>query len=119
MQCCEERQWFVYITSSDGSNYEIGFSFPEEIWSNYDFRQMKITYKNASGFNAQGRVNKYGQSSPWWNDGEDANYGGSSLADGAGSAIFSVKKKKLLTESIFRHLDFLTFRQMLQLQSNL
>lgn len=94
------------FTSSDGSNYEIGFSFPEEIWSNYDFRQMKITYKNASGFNAQGRVNKYGQSSPWWNDGEDANYGGSSLADGAGSAIFSVKEEKIVDGKYFSAFRF-------------
>ncbi len=87
------------IASAAGEGYEIGFSFPEEIWSEYDFRQMKIKYRNASGFTG-GRVNKYGQLSPWWNAGEDNGNDGN-IPDGSGEKIFSVKDEKVVDGKYF------------------
>lgn len=87
------------ITSAAGEGYEIGFSFPEEIWSEYDFRQMKIKYRNASGFTG-GRVNKYGQLNPWWNSGEDNGNDGN-IPDGSGEKTFSVKNEKVVDGKYF------------------
>lgn len=93
------------FSSADGQKYEIGFSFPEEIWTNYDFRQMRIKYKNAEGFAGANRTNKYGDSYPFWN-GEEDNYVNTNIPDGSGEMTFSVKDEKVVDGKYFSAFRF-------------
>ncbi len=88
-----------YTLLANGSEgYEVGFSFPEEIWSNYDFRTITVTYKYASGFTGVGIAKKYGTSSPWWSSTyqDDPSYGGGELSDGSGTKVFNVDSAKVV-----------------------